>query len=104
MPIGLLDENPNRSAGHPWYVGENLYGAPSAPTAQEAVDAWAAEAANYDYATNTCSSGTCSHWTQLVWSTTERVGCALSDCEGLTYRYTVVCDYGPGGNTGGRPY
>ncbi len=26
------------------------------------------------------------------------VGCALYRCPGLTYGYTVVCDYAPGGN------
>jgi len=33
------------------------------------------------------------------------VGCARRDCPALTYRSTIVCDYGPGGNiSGSRPY
>jgi len=47
----------------------------------------------------------CGHYTQVVWSTTSRVGCARHECPALTYRLTIVCDYGPGGNiSGSRPY
>jgi len=107
-PLGLLDHNPNRSSGHPWYVGENIYASSGAgaATASGAVSAWAAEVADYDYATNSCAAGkVCGHYTQVVWSTTTRVGCARRECPTLTYQSTIVCDYGPGGNiTGTRPY
>lgn len=101
-PTGLIDHNPNRSVGHPYYVGENIFAGGNA-TAQQAVNLWAAEKANYDYATNTCN-GICGHYTQIVWRTSIKLGCAKGTCPGLTYGSTIVCNYGPGGNTGGKPY
>ena len=104
-PIGLVDHNAGRSDNYPGYVGENIYGSGGSATPQGAVSLWAAEEANYDYASTTCATGkTCGHYTQLVWGTTQRLGCGLSNCAGLTYGSTIVCDYSPGGNTGGRPY
>ena len=66
---------------------------------------WASEVANYTYASNTCAAGkVCGHYTQVVWRATTEVGCALADCPALQFKSTVVCDYGPGGNSGGKPY
>jgi uncharacterized protein YkwD len=106
-PTGLLDHNQERSMGHAYYVGENIFGAsgpPSSSTPRDAVMAWAAESANYDHAANTCN-GTCGHYTQIVWRATTEIGCAVGDCSSLTFRRTLVCNYGPGGNVGNeRPY
>lgn len=102
-PNGLIDHNPNRSDGHPWYVGENVYGSGGTATAQGAVSSWAAEKANYNYANNTCQ-GVCGHYTQIVWRTTVKLGCARGTCNGFTYPSSIVCNYGPGGNSGGLPY
>lgn len=101
--VGLVDHNPDRSDGHPYYVGENIFGSGGTATAQQAVSSWASEGANYNYATNTCN-GVCGHYTQIVWRTTLEVGCALHDCPNLQFGSTIVCDYGPGGNSGGKPY
>jgi pathogenesis-related protein 1 len=106
-PIGLVDHDPNRTnvAGYS-YIGENIYASSGTATPDQAVQLWAAEKANYDYATNTCAAGqVCGHYTQVVWRDTLFVGCALHNCNGLTYPSTIVCDYGPGGNFGGQlPY
>jgi pathogenesis-related protein 1 len=101
-PIGLVDHNAGRSDGHPYYVGENIFASGGAATAQQAVQLWAQEASNYNYATNTCN-GICGHYTQLVWRDTHEVGCALGNCPGLQFPSTIVCDYGPGGNVNGAP-
>jgi uncharacterized protein YkwD len=104
-PIGLIDHNPNRSKSYPGYVGENVFGHGGVATPQGAVDTWAAEQANYDYATNGCAAGkVCGHYTQVVWAATERVGCGIAKCDGMFFGATIVCNYSPGGNTGGRPY
>jgi pathogenesis-related protein 1 len=102
-PTGLIDHNPNRSDGHPYYVGENIFGSGGAASAQQAVSLWASEKDNYDYATNSCQ-GVCGHYTQLVWRTTLEVGCAIGNCPGFQFGNSIVCDYGPGGNSGGLPY
>lgn len=101
----LLDHNDGRSSGHPYYVGENIYASSGQASGDDAVQLWASEGANYNYANNSCSGGTCGHYTQLVWRATLEVGCALGNCNGLQFPSTIVCDYGPGGNVGGqKPY
>ncbi|MEO8277952.1 MAG: CAP domain-containing protein [Thermoanaerobaculia bacterium] len=104
-PRGVLDHNAERSAGHPWYVGENIYAGTAPVSATAALRSWAAEETNYDRSRNRCERGeTCGHYTQLVWAATRKLGCALASCPRLKFRFVLVCDYGPGGNTGGAPY
>ncbi len=104
-PKGVIDHNPDRDAGQPSEVGENIFAGTAPVSAQQAVDGWAAEAADYDYDRNRCARGrTCGHYTQVVWSASRRVGCATHYCPKLTFGHVLVCDYGPGGNDGGRPY
>ena len=104
QPIGLIDHNPGRSTGHPYYVGENIYGSGGTADAQQAVELWASEGANYNYANNSCSGNTCGHYTQVVWRTTLEVGCAVADCPNQQFGNAIICNYGPGGNSGGLPY
>jgi pathogenesis-related protein 1 len=85
-----------------WRYGENLFEAEGeTATPQEVVDEWAAEARDYDYKFNACH-GTCGHYTQIVWRTTEQVGCAASRAGNLE---VFACEYDPPGNyIGQRPY
>jgi uncharacterized protein YkwD len=82
--------------------GENLFrqwGAPATP--EQVVKAWAVEAEDYNYRTNTCSKA-CGHYTQIVWRDTTKVGCAFARVPG---REVWVCNYDPRGNyVGDRPY
>lgn len=104
-PIGLIDHNAGRSDDYPGYVGENIYGSGGSATGPAAVSLWVGEESDYDYDTNTCAAGkVCGHYTQVVWRASERLGCGLYDCPGLTYGSSVVCNYSPGGNSGGKPY
>ncbi|MBE7380604.1 MAG: hypothetical protein F6J95_004225 [Leptolyngbya sp. SIO1E4] len=91
-------------------IGENLSsswssagGVLSSP--QRAVQGWAEEKTNYDYARNTCAPGKmCGHYTQMVWAETTEVGCAVARNEKAT-REVWVCNYTPAGNIiGQRPY
>lgn len=103
---GMIDHNPERSKGFAWYVGENIFATSGNATPREAVKDWAAEARNYDAARNRCAPGkVCGHYTQLVWSESLRLGCAVSRCPKLKLRNSIVCDYAPGGNyPDQRPY
>jgi len=90
--------------------GENIYAASGGTTsATNVVHSWASEVSSYDYATNACS-GTCGHYTQVVWRDSTQVGCALANCTtnspfGSGNWVFVVCDYTPPGNfVGQRPY
>lgn len=93
--------NPGRG-----FVGENIFASTSPYGARAVVGQWAAEVANYNYATNTCTPGqVCGHYTQLVWRNTTSVGCAVRQCTtGSPFSgwsgpwYFVVCDYSPPGN------
>jgi pathogenesis-related protein 1 len=82
--------------------GENLFemmGA--AASSAQVVNAWAEESRNYDYSSNRCR-GMCGHYTQIVWSETREVGCAVARSVG---REVWVCNYDPAGNVvGKRPY
>jgi len=84
--------------------GENLWkGTSGYFTVADAIDSWASEKSDYNYKRNKCRPGAmCGHYTQLVWASTQRVGCAQVDCNG----YTIwVCEYDPPGNwVGERPY
>lgn len=61
---------------------------------------WGQEQANYDEADGSCD-GDCGHFTQLVWSTTQRLGCALDVCDDGAEIW--MCTYDPPGNIPGVP-
>ncbi|EXB94561.1 hypothetical protein L484_022873 [Morus notabilis] len=86
-------------------LGENIFwGSGGAWTPGDAVKAWTDEEKYYSYATNTCVEGQmCGHYTQIVWRSTRRVGCARVVCEdGDVF---MTCNYDPPGNyIGERPY
>ncbi len=73
--------------------------------ADKPVNDWASEKAYYDYANNSCESGkACGHYTQVVWNTSTKVGCAYAICED-SHDQVWVCQYQPAGNVVGRkPY
>lgn len=84
--------------------GENLFmGTSGAYDAKYVVDAWAGEKVDYNYNKNKCKPGKmCGHYTQIVWQTTRKVGCAKIECG----EYDIwVCNYDPPGNwVGEKPY
>jgi hypothetical protein len=92
--------------------GQNLFASAGnvAPTPADVVASWASEASNYDYTNNTCS-GTCGHYTQVVWRDTLRLGCGAAHCTQNSpfTKYPEwdywVCNYDPAGNVNNaRPY
>ena len=93
-------------------LGENIYAAaPWSSSEKTAVSSWVSEASSYDYALNGCT-GTCGHYTQVVWRNSASVGCGIKNCSSNTPfgsqfpNWTiVVCNYSPAGNVIGlRPY
>jgi uncharacterized protein YkwD len=77
--------------------GENL--AAGYPTATAAIAAWYSEVAFYSYQKPRFSSAT-GHFTQLVWRSTQKIGCASVACNGRqgTQGDYLVCEYSPAGN------
>ena len=82
--------------------GENLFEITGGnATASDVVRAWMSEEQNYNGQTNSCRAR-CGHFTQVIWKTTERVGCGLAR---NGRREVWICDYDPPGNIiGERPY
>ncbi|KAI5081487.1 hypothetical protein GOP47_0004670 [Adiantum capillus-veneris] len=84
--------------------GENIFwgsGAGYGPA--ECVASWVREKENYNYGDNSCSSGDCGHYTQIIWANTARLGCAKATCDdGSVF---MTCNYDPPGNyIGTKPY
>ncbi|KAG2410043.1 Pathogenesis-related protein [Vigna angularis] len=83
--------------------GENLAQGSGDLSGVDSVKMWVAEKAYYDEKNNECVKEECLHYTQVVWNTTESVGCARTKCDNnWTY---VICNYYPPGNyVEMRPY
>ena len=85
--------------------GENLFwGSGTVYNAEDAVKLWVDEKEFYDYDSNSCQpEQMCGHYTQVVWSTTQRVGCGRVQCD--SGDYFIICSYDPPGNWEGEwPY
>ncbi|KAK1322771.1 hypothetical protein QJS10_CPA02g00040 [Acorus calamus] len=85
--------------------GENLFwGKGKEYWATDAVKSWVDEEKDYSYNSNACASGkACGHYTQVVWRSSTRIGCARVKCnDGAVF---ITCNYSPPGNVNGRrPY
>uniref|UniRef100_G1LIK0 GLIPR1 like 1 n=1 Tax=Ailuropoda melanoleuca TaxID=9646 RepID=G1LIK0_AILME len=87
------------------FVGENIWlGGLSIFSPHFAVVAWFNETEFYDYDTLSCSKA-CGHYTQVVWASSYKVGCAVTMCPELGGFQTAifVCNYGPAGNFPNKP-
>ncbi|KAH7366087.1 hypothetical protein KP509_18G063000 [Ceratopteris richardii] len=84
--------------------GENIFwGSGPGYGPAECVASWLSEKENYNYADNACDGGQCYHYTQIVWASTARLGCAKAQCDdGSVF---MTCNYDPPGNDlSSRPY
>jgi uncharacterized protein YkwD len=82
--------------------GENIFWSSDPATAATVVADWVAEKSDYHHATNRCT-GTCGHFTQVVWQATTKLGCGTASCPGGGEIW--VCNYDPPGNVMGQsPY
>jgi len=94
--------------------GENLWSG-SGQLAMEfdpvyAIGKWYEEFQWYEFYNQTCEPNQlCGHYTQVVWATTYKIGCAWTICptmKNLPGRQELmyfVCQYAPGGNVEGVP-
>ncbi|XP_066532593.1 cysteine-rich secretory protein LCCL domain-containing 1 isoform X2 [Hoplias malabaricus] len=104
------------------YIGQNLgvhWGRYRPPTSH--VQAWYDEVKDYSFpypqecnphCPFTCTGPVCTHYTQLVWATSSRIGCAINVCYDMNVwgqiwakAVYLVCNYSPKGNWWGHaPY
>ncbi|XP_040908517.1 R3H domain containing-like [Toxotes jaculatrix] len=94
------------------YMGQNLsITSGRYQSITDLVGSWYDERHHFSYP-NRCSGSVCSHYTQMVWASTNRVGCAVRKCFnmfvfGSTWREAtlLVCNYSIKGNwVGEAPY
>jgi pathogenesis-related protein 1 len=73
-------------------------------TGAEVANSWGDEALSYNPADGDCLPGkVCGHYTQMVWSDTQELGCGRQICADKAQIW--VCQYRPAGNVVGmRPY
>lgn len=100
---------------HPTFssVGENIWTAtpPSVYNVTWAMINWVeGERPHYDFTANTCSR-VCGHYTQVVWASSYKVGCAVHLCPNGVRSFSsragvvFVCNYATAGNMNSRrPY
>ncbi|XP_073937883.1 GLIPR1-like protein 2 isoform X2 [Castor canadensis] len=94
---------------HPTFngIGENMWVGPENEfTPSIAIRSWYAERKKYDLKNNTCSDD-CSHYIQLVWDNSYKVGCAVTSCSRvgqIIHAALFICNYAPGGTVTRRPY
>ena len=95
---------------HSHKYGENLYASSrhTTPNLNSIIHKWYNEKQYYNYNNNKCQIGKiCGHYTQIVWKTTQKVGCASAQYKKGRFKggYVTVCKYYPYGNIiGQRPY
>ncbi|XP_066489581.1 glioma pathogenesis-related protein 1-like [Tiliqua scincoides] len=91
------------------FIGENIWtGSGMRFNVTNSLKNWYDEVKDYNYATQQCHK-VCGHYTQMVWATSYKVGCAVHFCPRVTnFRSPnaahFICNYGPGGNYPTRPY
>ncbi|XP_064640971.1 cysteine-rich venom protein latisemin-like isoform X2 [Lineus longissimus] len=96
-------------------VGQNLgYTTNSGTQKWEPFIKWMAESDYYVFSSNQCYYPPCGHYTQAMWSTHERVGCAYYECAMMLTKKGenldpnakyLVCNYSPAGNIdGSKPW
>lgn len=86
-------------------IGENLwYGTHGAFSVEAMIGAWASEKRFFvpGIFPNVSRTGNwidVSHYTYMIWPTTQRIGCALASTARMDY---LVCRYAPSGNIDGK--
>lgn len=93
------------------WVGENLAwlsawsdGSPQIKNGREISGMWASEKADFNLgpSSDSCTKigdAVVGHYTQMVWYSTRKIGCGVSECDGASL---FVCQYFPGGNMMGQ--
>jgi hypothetical protein len=103
MAMTGLFQHSDRS-GRPG-IGENLwYGTHGAYSVEAMVGGWASEKRMFvpgifPNVSRTANWADVAHYTQMIWPTTQRIGCALASTAQFDY---LVCRYSPSGNIDGK--
>ncbi|RUM58327.1 MAG: hypothetical protein DSY59_02825 [Persephonella sp.] len=100
--LGYLEHSKDRNYGENLYMFYSSYGA--IPPLKNAILSWYSEKKDFVYGEKYwCKTGKiCGHYTQLVWSDTEKIGCGKAKKDNKVF---IVCRFYPAGNwIGKQPY
>jgi len=88
------------------FYGESIFvSAASDAAAVASVNRWMREKPNWNNDRGKCAPGMiCTHYTQIVWKTTKRIGCGINRNVPGKWKTMVVCNYDPAGNRAGSAY
>ncbi|XP_039604053.1 cysteine-rich venom protein-like [Polypterus senegalus] len=78
--------------------GENLYMSSNDRPWESAIQAWENEKKDYVFGQNPQYGKVVGHYTQMIWASSNQVGCAVANCPSSYYKYFYVCHYCPPGN------
>ncbi len=86
--------------------GENLFvSAMRNDSPLTAVHRWLSEKQFWDNGSGACQAGrVCTHYTQMIWKKTVKVGCGINRNTSGKWKTFVVCNYDPAGNEEGAAY
>ncbi|KAG7473522.1 hypothetical protein MATL_G00096850 [Megalops atlanticus] len=99
--VASCSTDPTLQEPHSDHIGWNTHHSSLGTTSfAEVIDTWFQEGRRYSYLSGQCEeNSTCQHYTQLVWATSSRVGCAQQVCQtGAVQWEFYACAYSPGGN------
>lgn len=84
-------------------MGENLFYSSTQLSWTAVITAWHNEVQNYQYPTGSTNGKEVGHYTQVIWNSSYKVGCAMAVCPNNIYFYG--CQYYRAGNfRGWNPY
>lgn len=70
-----------------------------------AVNRWMLEKPSWNNKAGTCNPGkVCTHYTQIVWKKTTKIGCGINRSVPGKWKTMLVCNYSPAGNSPGPAY
>ncbi|NXX77350.1 GRPL2 protein, partial [Urocolius indicus] len=99
----------NNYQQHPNFtsVGENIwFGSRETFVVADAIKSWYNEVKFYNFTAEECTK-VCSHYIQVVWDDSYKIGCAVTSCKEfarIRNAAVLVCCYSPCGNSSRRPY
>ncbi|KAK7886005.1 hypothetical protein WMY93_025626 [Mugilogobius chulae] len=84
-------------------LGENLFKSSSPVSWTSVVTAWHNEVNNFEYPTSSTNGKPIGHYTQVIWNSSYKIGCAMAKCPNDIYFFG--CRYYRAGNfRGWKPY
>jgi hypothetical protein len=92
---GIHDQD--RNINKTLKCGQNIYTTSGATASwSAAVDAWKGEVSKYTYGSTTNELLVVGHYTQVVWATSNMVGCGIATCKDARGPFiNLVCNYCP---------